>query len=80
MDESSYDQGSDSHRSIDIHRQNSKSNSHLDINSSPSASKHNQKKKMDLAFLYSDPLVEKVRDELMPCNQPLDTEIEFKEI
>lgn len=63
---------SDSHRSIELHRQNSHDhgihNYNQDIQSSPSGSKHNYKKKLDLAFLYSDPLVEKVRDELVPCN------------
>jgi hypothetical protein len=38
------------------------------------------KRKLDLAFLYADPLVERVKDELLPINAPLDTEIEFREI
>ena len=33
-----------------------------------------------MAYLYSDPLVEKFENELFSCNQPLDTEIEFIEI
>lgn len=42
--------------------------------------KHQSRKKLDLAYLYADPLVERIKDELEPINAPLDTEIEFREI
>jgi hypothetical protein len=42
--------------------------------------KQGGKKKLDLAYLFADPLVERVKDELLPISSPLDTEVEFKEI
>lgn len=57
---------------------------HHDINDSPYHKVHHHqksnKKKLDFAFLYADPLVERVKNELLPINAPLDTEIEFREI
>lgn len=40
-----------------------------------------QKRRLDLAYLYADPLMEKQKNNaLVPINQPLDTDKELREI
>ncbi|CDW81385.1 UNKNOWN [Stylonychia lemnae] len=89
-EESEYSEDSNDryHDQSELSFQNYSYNRHNDSGISPNQGKNtkqngnysHQKKKLDLAYLYSDPLVYRDKDKLWPMDSPLDTEIEFREI
>ena len=55
--------------------------SHVDGSPMPMKKYKEQKRRLDLAYLYADPLMEKQKNNaLVPINQPLDTDKELREI